>query len=45
MLRDEFHARRFYEKNGFKPIREAKIEAPRDGKLDLPIYQLRLNHS
>lgn len=41
--KQETHARRFYEKNGFKLIKEKTIQAPWGRKLDLAIYQLRLN--
>jgi ribosomal protein S18 acetylase RimI-like enzyme len=41
--KEETHARRFYEKNGFKLIKEETIQAPWGRKLDLAIYQLRLN--
>lgn len=38
----ETHARRFYEKNGFKQTKEITLEAPWGKKLDLVIYQLEL---
>lgn len=38
--RDEEHARRFYEKNGFKQTGEATIEAPWGGRLNLVTYEL-----
>jgi len=38
----ETHARKFYEKNGFKQIKEATMEAPWGKKLTLITYQLRL---
>jgi hypothetical protein len=37
----EMHARRFYEKNGFKPVKEATIEASW-GKIALVTYELQL---
>jgi N-acetylglutamate synthase-like GNAT family acetyltransferase len=40
--KEETHARLFYEKNGFKQIKEAIIEAPWGKKLILITYQLRL---
>jgi len=42
--KEESQARRFYEKNGFKQIKEATIEAPWGKKLTLVTYQLRLRH-
>jgi len=41
--KEETHARRFYEKNGFKLIKETTIQAPWGKKLELAIYQLRLS--
>ncbi len=38
----EIHARRFYEKNGFKLSKETTIQAPWGKKLELAIYQLQL---
>jgi len=38
----ETHARRFYEKNGFKLSKETTIQAPWGKKLELAIYQLQL---
>jgi len=38
----ETHARRFYEKNGFKLSKETTIQAPWRKKLELAIYQLQL---
>lgn len=38
--KDEAHARRFYEKNGFKRIKEATIESPWGKKLTLVTYCL-----
>jgi N-acetylglutamate synthase-like GNAT family acetyltransferase len=38
----ETHARRFYEKNGFKRIKEAIVTAPWGKKLDLVIYEILL---
>lgn len=43
--KEETHARRFYEKNGFKLIKETTIQAPWGKKLDLAIYQLQLESS
>jgi len=43
--KQETHARRFYEKNGFKLIREATIDAPWGKKLDLATYELQLSSS
>jgi len=40
--REETHARRFYQKNGFKKTSETTIEAPWGKKLTLITYQLRL---
>lgn len=40
--RDENHARRFYEKNGFKKVEEEIIEAPWGKKLALVIYKLKV---
>jgi N-acetylglutamate synthase-like GNAT family acetyltransferase len=41
--KEENHARRFYEKNGFKQIKEATIETPWGKKLSLVTYQLCLS--
>ncbi|MEM2967755.1 MAG: GNAT family N-acetyltransferase [Candidatus Bathyarchaeia archaeon] len=41
--KDEAHARRFYEKNGFKRIGEALIDAPWGKKLALVTYQLDIS--
>ena len=38
--KEEEHARRFYEKNGFKPIKETTIDAPWGNKMTLITYQL-----
>ena len=43
--KEETYARRFYEKNGFKLIKETTIQAPWGKKLDLAIYQLQLESS
>lgn len=43
--RNEIHAREFYEKNGFKLIREDTVDTPWGKKLDLAIYQLSLKPS
>ena len=40
--RDETQARRFYEKNGFKAIKEENIEAPWGKKLTLVTYKLQM---
>lgn len=40
--KEETHARRFYEKNGFKMIKEETVEAPWGKKLNIVIYQLHL---
>ncbi len=40
--KEETQARRFYEKNGFKLIREATIEAPWGRKLDIVTYEFCL---
>lgn len=40
--KEETQARRFYEKNGFKLIREATIEAPWGRKLDIVTYEFSL---
>jgi len=38
----ETHAKRFYEKNGFKLSKETAIQAPWGKKLELAIYRLQL---
>jgi len=43
--KEESQARRFYEKNGFKQIKEATIESPWGKKLTLVTYQLHLRHA
>jgi len=43
--KEETHARQFYEKNGFKLIKERTIQTPWGKKLDLATYQLRLKFS
>ncbi len=40
--KQEEHARRFYEKNGFKPTKETTIDAPWGQKLTLVTYRLSL---
>ena len=40
--KEETHARRFYEKNGFKQIKEMTVDAPWGKKLDLVVYMLEL---
>jgi GNAT superfamily N-acetyltransferase len=39
--KDEKHARRFYEKNGFTFVKEETLEAPW-GKIELAVYQRSL---
>jgi len=43
--KEETQARRFYEKSGFKKMKEATIEAPWGKKLTLVTYQLRLRRT
>lgn len=43
--KEETHARRFYEKNGFKLIKETIIEAPWGRKLNITTYQRFLGHN
>jgi len=43
--KDETHARRFYEKNGFELVKEVTIDAPWGKRLDLATYQLQLGSS
>lgn len=43
--KEENQARRFYEKNGFKQIKETTIDAPWGKKLALVTYQLCLRHA
>ena len=40
--KDETHARRFYEKNGFKRVKERTVETPWGKELTLVTYQLQL---
>jgi ribosomal protein S18 acetylase RimI-like enzyme len=40
--RDETHARRFYEKNGFKQLKESTVDAPWGSRLSLVTYQFEL---
>jgi len=42
--KDEAHARRFYEKNGFTAIKEETIETPWGGRITLVTYRLQLEH-
>jgi len=42
--KEEEHARRFYEKNGFKLIKEDTIEAPWGKRLNIATYQLHLGN-
>jgi len=39
---DETHARRFYEKNGFKQLKESVVDTPWGTKLPLVTYQFEL---
>jgi len=41
--KDEMHARRFYEKNGFIRTKEATMDTPWGGRISLVTYQLKLN--
>ncbi len=41
--KDEVHARRFYEKNGFVFVKEFTMDAPWSSKTNLVTYQLKLN--
>jgi len=43
--KEETHARRFYEKNGFKLIKETTIDAPWGEKLNIAVYKLQLTAS
>lgn len=43
--KDETHVRKFYEKNGFKLIKEATINPPWGKKVNLAIYRLSLKPS
>ena len=40
--KDEYQARQFYEKNGFKPTKETSRETPWGTKLTLVTYELKL---
>jgi ribosomal protein S18 acetylase RimI-like enzyme len=40
--KDETHARRFYEKNGFKQLKESTVDAPWGSRLSLVTYQFEL---
>lgn len=40
--KNETHARRFYEKNGFRQVKESTIGTPWGGKLSLVTYQFEL---
>ena len=40
--KDETHARRFYEKNGFKQFKESTVDTPWGTRLSLVTYQLEL---
>ena len=42
--RDEAHARRFYEKNGFSAVKEETVEYPWGSKITLVTYRLQLGH-
>lgn len=43
--KEEIQARRFYEKNGFRLIKEEIVDAPWGRKLNLAIYQCQLEDS
>jgi len=43
--KDETLARRFYEKNGFKLVEETTIQAPWGRKLNLAIYELKIERN
>jgi len=43
-VKDEVHARRFYEKNDFTVIKEETVEPPWGGKITLVTYRLQLEH-
>jgi ribosomal protein S18 acetylase RimI-like enzyme len=40
--KEETHARRFYEKNGFKQVKESTVDTPWGSKLSLITYQFGL---
>jgi ribosomal protein S18 acetylase RimI-like enzyme len=40
--RDEAHARAFYEKNGFKKVKEEVLKPPWGRKIPLVVYRLQL---
>ncbi len=42
--KEEAHARRFYEKNGFTAIKEETVEPPWGGRITLVTYRLQLEH-
>jgi len=42
--KDEAHARRFYEKNGFSAVKEETVEPPWGGRITLVTYRLQLEH-
>jgi len=42
--KDETLARRFYEKNGFKLVEEASVQAPWGRQLNLAIYELKVKN-
>ncbi len=42
--KDETHARRFYERNGFSAVKEEVVEYPWGSKVTLVTYRLRLGH-
>jgi ribosomal protein S18 acetylase RimI-like enzyme len=42
--KDEAHARRFYEKNGFSAVKEETVEYPWGSKITLVAYRLQLEH-
>jgi len=42
--RDENHARAFYEKNGFKQVKEEMLEFPWGKKIPIVVYHFELEH-
>lgn len=40
--KNETHARRFYEKNGFQLVKETSVQAPWGKKLELAVYHLQI---
>jgi len=43
--KDEAHARRFYEKNGFEAVKEETVEYPWGTRITLVTYRLQLEHN